>query len=321
MLYLRTGIRGSLTLVGVMLLMLAAPQTGWGISLSSPANGYDSHEGDEITFEWSGALEGDADAIDRSFFRVEMIESGDPWTSLASYTITDPGVAATSAKLGTPDKGDYKWRVCAWGVVDDLVDNTLESISCSSSRNLTALDAESTTRPAPSTVTQDGGTITLPGPTRHVTETTTTDSKASSEPKVIEKTLPASVAKLPEVVTADTDGLDSSYGTGGSSAVGLGDSGGAGGLNGSGGGALGALGRGLGSSIPGVPIPFWSLLLLLVALPLAGMWRKSTLAMFDWPREQGGDMFGADASEMVKVGGEAADGANDQPTAGEQAAA
>jgi hypothetical protein len=88
----------------------------------------------------------------------------------------------------------------------------------------------------------------------------------------------------------------------------LGDGLGAGGLNGDGSsGAFGALARGLGGSIPGVPIPFWSLLLLLVALPLSGMWRKSTLAMFDWPGEGVSGLDDFDGTEMVKVGGDAAD--------------
>lgn len=47
-------------------------------------------------------------------------------------------------------------------------------------------------------------------------------------------------------------------------------------------GALGSVGRGLGATIPGLPIPFWVLALLAACVPMVIVWRRSILAMFDW---------------------------------------
>jgi hypothetical protein len=47
-------------------------------------------------------------------------------------------------------------------------------------------------------------------------------------------------------------------------------------------GVAGAVVSGLGSNIPFVPIPFWTLALLLACIPILHVWRRSVLGMFDW---------------------------------------
>jgi hypothetical protein len=47
-------------------------------------------------------------------------------------------------------------------------------------------------------------------------------------------------------------------------------------------GIAGAVVSSLGSNLPFVPIPFWTLALLLASVPIMIAWRRSVLGMFDW---------------------------------------
>jgi hypothetical protein len=47
-------------------------------------------------------------------------------------------------------------------------------------------------------------------------------------------------------------------------------------------GVGGAIAAGLSATLPGIPIPFWTLVMLAAAIPLARGWRRNVLDMFEW---------------------------------------
>lgn len=300
-------------------------------SLQAPGGGTSVTEGSSVTYEWSGDLMGDPGERDRAFFVVEVIATSKmpsgqqaAWDADTSRQTT-PGSSATSAELGAPPAGNWKWRVCAWGVVDASVVQTVQQIpdGCSSSRSLT------------SAVRTDNlnGEVAVVDEKRTVTE--------ARPPTVIEKVRPADPAAItpspvpttprattPETIevveeapiktergsspTSSGSSSSSSKESGSKTALALGGGGSlAGDAPGSSSGGdeattadrgavASAVSNSLSATIPGVPIPFWTLLFLFASLPVAIAWRRNVLGMFDWS-DGSIDGYGTEQGEAVPV--------------------
>lgn len=255
-------------------------------TLNSPAAGASVVEDKAVTFRWSGPLQGDPDTLERSYFRVEIADTGSisggqnsAWPLTVNYVITSPGVLVQSATMGVPDGGSYSWRVCGWGVADQSVDNQLELLSCSPKRDITA-----TAKHVSNSGTTDRVTITN---TQHVAAPSTPAAPRETQPRTIPQRAPVAtpLARSREAATwaisgFDPAGLHSAVGNGGTAVgTGGGDRSAFTTVGNIGGSILG----GLAANIPGVPIPFWALLVLLLPIPGALLWRRSALKMFDIP--------------------------------------
>lgn len=276
---------GAAALVATAMLLMA-PAAGATPSLSSPAADASFTEGNTITFSWDGDLEGDADAADRAYFRVEVAAAGDDgWSTLYNSIMTDAGSTTTSAKLGAPDAGSYKWHVCAWGVVDESVSMTLEEISCSSSRTMSSVAV--TTSSGTSGVTTITHSTTVQGDARH--ETQVRDVSEPADPAPVKRVIVPSDEPVKTRIVYTGSKRKTDYGHSGDSVVSLsGDGGDAVGVSSTNDGtAAGTLASGLSATLPGVPIPFWSLALLAIAIPLTALWRRSLMNMFEWPADEG----------------------------------
>lgn len=266
--------------------------------LEAPASGSSSFkEGNAMKFEWRGTLQGDADTLSRSFFRLEIIKASEvpsgaqsEWTNLENFQTTDPGQSTTELELGVPNAGSYRWRVCAWGVVDDVIANEIVQLpgGCSASRTFeTSATADSNQTPTElkieNKVQVPGRVETVvverPGPAQPTQPAPVTTEPSQPAPvEEPEELLPATFTKLVDNALDGTGG--------GESAVG--------GLGGDAGSPLaaeqassreglgGTIAHGLTLTLPGIPIPFWTLLLLLACVPVAKYWRRDVLSMFDW---------------------------------------
>lgn len=329
----RTAYRGSLALLGVLALLCVGVSPAWAThvtwnapTLDSPDGNAHLTEGDSVTLRWTGALQGDG--LASSYFRIEIAAQGDvpagqqsAWPQTVNYTITDAGVSATSIEMGVPAAGVYEWRVCAWGVHDASVENTVEQLGkdqanggCTQGRALTADEAVAPPQGTVGTENVQGETHTYQKPDTVIKKITTTPLPADPAQNTVIRLRPGK-NQQPKV---DTDALGAVFGEGEGSSVNLGSEGLFGGRDdGDLGGAYGVLAKGLGATLPGVPIPFWSLLLLLVAVPFTMWWGRSTLGMFEWPDE--GESLGpvTDLTEDVKPGGDSAD----EPTTRDHTAA
>jgi hypothetical protein len=273
--------------------LLCAPVAGAATAptLDSPADNASFTEGNKITYNWTGTLQGDSTALDRSYFKVELVPSSKKptgaqasWENVSGYLygITEFGDGATKLEMGVPDAGSYEWRVCAWGVVDDQQDNSIVQLSngCSASRGLTAAAAI-----APQTTIgelKETNTSTVQGTNNVITKTTTTTTPAPpADNKIV--TLPKTDD---QIVKFDKSMLGSStFGSGGKhSALNMGDQGFelSGARDDTSGGAFGGFSRFAGSLSKKIPIPWWSLALLGAAVPLARIWRRTTLNMFEF---------------------------------------
>src|SRR4051812_39736892 len=143
------------TLAVVLLTVPALAGAATAPSLQKPeAAGPAATEGASLEFEWNGTLQGDPDALDRSFFRLEVIKATEmpsgaqsEWPTVENFFQTEPGQATTSATLGVPSAGEYRWRVCAWGVVDDVASNVISQLpgGCSAARSFSTVAATTTT--------------------------------------------------------------------------------------------------------------------------------------------------------------------------------
>lgn len=267
--------------------------------LQSPVNGASSFvEGDSMTFRWSGTLQGDPDTLTRAYYRLEIASAADvpagaqtEWTEVENYVVTEPGEAVTSATLGVPAAGSHKWRVCLWGVVDDVVANEIQQLpgGCSSTRAFTSKVAASSrgsigTLPVEER-TQVAGEVrkvyvTRPGTTTTAPTTTSPVTPVTTSPDPIVDTQPQDEV-VADAVFQPLRGLDSSER--GVSSVGLGSQGLTAEPAASREGIGGSIASALSMTLPFLPIPFWVLALLLMCLPMAHLWRRSTLGMFDWP--------------------------------------
>jgi hypothetical protein len=290
--WIRTAVLSCVLLAG----LAGVPASGLAASapsLSTPAADADPvTEGGSLTLAWRGDLQGDASALDRSFFRVELIAAAEmppgaqsewPEAKLANFALTEPGSAVHEASVGVPPSGDYRWRVCAWGVVDVMAANEIQQLpgGCSASRALKTVAAASTA----------GAIGKLDMEERHQVKGRVTtvyvprdDAPTVTEP--VQDPQPAAPVADPEppatfqpVGTTDRRaGKGSSLGLGGGSDIESLDADDAASRDGIAGAVLG----GLGSNLPLVPIPFWTLALLLACVPILVAWRRSVLGMFDW---------------------------------------
>jgi hypothetical protein len=251
-------------------------------------------EGGSMKFEWAGALQGDPAAIDRSFFRVEVIASANmpagaqtewPANKIENFAQTPPGQVVTTASMGVPSAGEYRWRVCSWGVADVVVTNSIQQLDggCSASRVFTTV-AATTTNQIPGELRieerrQVSGAI----------QTVFVDAPAQSQPADVAPQMPAEPAPAvgaprepveEEVPPARFEDAGRASTAGGGAALdgleGLDPASDRQGLT-------GAIVGVLGVTLPFVPIPFWTLALLLACVPILRSWRRSVLGMFDWP--------------------------------------
>ena len=128
-------------IVTAALLLALACVPAWAAAatpptLTTPATGAANFaEGDSMTFVWTGALQGDPDTLTRAFFRLEIVKSADmpageqsEWPTVENFVPTEPGANTTTASVGVPAAGAYRWRVCAWGVVDDVAANEIQQL-------------------------------------------------------------------------------------------------------------------------------------------------------------------------------------------------
>lgn len=260
-------------------------------TLKSPAaNAGAATEGGSMKFEWSGELQGDATALDRSFFRIEVISTSNmptgaqsewPSDKLENFVQTEPGKDVSSASLGVPTAGDYRWRACVWGVIDVQVDNVIQQLpgGCSASRAITTV-AANTTVLVPGELKMENRTK-VSGGTRTVIVERPGDDTTEQAPPVTQPSEP--VEPVEEVLPPTTfqEIGDTSITSGNGSALG-GLGGGsidqASDRNGVAGAVIGALG----ANLPFIPIPFWTLALLAACIPILIAWRRSVLAMFEW---------------------------------------
>ncbi len=264
-------------------------------SLIAPAAGADPLvEGGSVEFTWSGDLQGDVDSLDRSFFRVEVMASDAvpagaqtvwPEGDLETYVQTSPGDSTDAMSLGVPRAGEYRWRVCAWGVVDDVAANEIQQLpgGCSAARTLKTVAAADSGSAI--------GTISLEEKTHVDGHVTTVYKPRDITPMAADPvtTTPAPAEPVDEPVAKaafQSVGTTNARAGKGSS---LGLDGGGDALNADDaaardqdGGVTGAVLGGLGSNLPLVPIPFWTLALLLACVPILIAWRRSVLGMFDW---------------------------------------
>ncbi|MCW2928219.1 MAG: hypothetical protein JWM86_2187 [Thermoleophilia bacterium] len=265
--------------------------------LETPAVGAANFtEGGSMTFEWRGSLQGDEDALERSSFRLEVIKSSElpsgsqtAWPDAELFAQTTAGQNETSAQVGVPDAGDYRWRVCAWGVVDDVVDNTIQQIpgGCSSSRAFTTIAAtiKSSTigELKMQTKVQQEGEVKKVFVTKETDTTestpapTTTTNPVTKVAKEILK--PAIFQRVTRENTTRGGGSSVTFGSDKAAIPGDLDSEATADKERTVGGRVAS---GLTTTLPGVPIPFWTLALLLATVPIARAWRRSVLGMFDW---------------------------------------
>lgn len=281
---LRVRIGGAWLMAAALVLLL--PTTVYGVTaptLQSPASGVNSFiVGASMTFQWQGVLQGDPDTLARSSFRLEIAKAGSvpagtqaDWTAIVNSSLTStPGEQTNSIAMGVPEAGNYRWRVCALGVVDDTIDNTIQQLpdGCSTVRAFGSAAAASKDSSIgrldqKQTVRVDGETKVIeavrPGDSEPVEEEplpALPQPKAAKQPVAFQDVAPRGRAEGSALAitepatdfTADREGLS------------------------------GSVMSGLNATLPGVPIPFWTLAFLLACLPIASQWRRSVLGMFEW---------------------------------------
>jgi hypothetical protein len=276
-------------LIGALIVAPAAALAAAPILMSPAADAPPATEGGSTTFEWTGELQGDPDTIEQSFLRLEIIASSKlpsdvqatwPEGDVENFFQTEPGQNATSASIGVPAAGEYFWRVCAWGVVDDLVTNEIQQIpgGCSEVRPLTTVAAAATSSVIGELKLEERRQV--EGEVRRVyvqrPSTPAPDAVVQSASDPVAPVIELVDAVFQEVVATSTE-------TGKGSAVNLGPSSLTANPTSSREDIGEAVLSGLGTTIPFVPIPFWTLALLLATFPILFAWRRSVLGMFEWP--------------------------------------
>jgi hypothetical protein len=200
------------------------------------------------------------------------------WEQASVYALTTPGEAATSLDIGVPDTpATYSLRVCAWGVDPAATDDIVSQLACTSPQSLVVKAAaestgtsETVTIDEQRTVKEPDTVITRPAPT---TETPDTDVKTPEPVKVADEPAPVQVTnQIKETVDditgpiadiAEVDTAPASDEELGISSVGTG------------------LVSSLGWKLPGIGIPFWTLLLLAAPIVFSLWFRKAAFGMFD----------------------------------------
>ncbi len=284
----RTGPAAACALVALLLCVPAAASAATAPTLTEPAaNASGLTEGGSVTFTWKGDLQGDATALDRSFFRVEVIAAKDmpsgaqaewPESTLENYGQTDPGAATRTITLGVPSAGEYRWRVCAWGVASVVTANEIEQLpgGCSVSRAFTTAAAATASKQIGSITMEERTQVAGKVTTVYVPREETPADPAPAEPAPVE---PAPAVEAPVEPTSYQ--TVETRGSGDDSALGLGD-----GLDADAASSRSGVSDGvtsvLGSQLPFVQIPFWTLLLLAACAPILVLWRRSVLGMFEW---------------------------------------
>lgn len=311
------------TLVVVLLSVPAYAGAATAPTLQKPeATAPAATEGASLEFGWAGSLQGDADALDRSFFRLEIINAASmpsgaqsewPATTVENFLQTEPGQAVNSATLGVPAAGDYRWRVCAWGVLDDVTSNVITQLpgGCSAARAFTTVAAANANHAIGELKMNE--TTQVAGATR-VVEVTRPAPPAPALPE--EPIEPAPAEPLPDATF--TTVRPTKVEAGGSPALGLGTEGLSADTASSREGVGGAIMGGLSSNLPLIPIPFWTLALLLACFPILRLWRRSVLGMFDWSdgsvdgrgtyADTNGRLASVPVAQEVKVSSKTADG-------------
>jgi hypothetical protein len=282
-------------LIAAWVLLVPAPARGEVVaaaitapSLESPIGGFSAVEGSSLTITWSGALQGDPSAIARSYFQLELAHTDDvpagtqtAWTTLENSRQTPPGETVQTLTIGVPTSGSYKWRVCAWGVVDAAADNAIQQLpgGCSITRTLVTKPA--VVADASVGVVEQQNKVQVAQPVKVIRKTRPAVAAPAVAEPVAETPVPEvaapiaapptftqivggqmdtaskeSAVSLPRSVKVDTASEHSGVG--------------------------GAISAGLTATIPGIPIPFWTLVLLAGAIPLARTWRRNVLDMFEW---------------------------------------
>ncbi|MCW2959974.1 MAG: hypothetical protein JWM90_361 [Thermoleophilia bacterium] len=283
----------SLAALAVLLLCPAMAAATTPPTLTAPAaNSASFTEGQSIEFTWSGALQGDPDTLARSYFRLEIAAAADvptgsqsEWTETEDFRVTEAGQTETTAMMGVPAAGAYKWRVCAWGVVDDIAANVMQQLpgGCSGARSFTTTAA--TAASVVVTELEQKKTITAPGTTKYVDvkrpaapapAVATPEPTPDADPVVEEPLQPAGFQEVVRrtlresgpAVDLGSDTFDSDASADRAAP----------------GGRVGRIvSGGLSASLPFVKIPYWTLLLLAACVPILRAWRRSVLGMFDWP--------------------------------------
>ncbi|MCW2922513.1 MAG: hypothetical protein JWL76_2387 [Thermoleophilia bacterium] len=321
--WLRTASVISSTLIVVLLSVPAYAGAATAPTLQKPeANAPAATEGASLEFEWSGTLQGDADALDRSFFRLEIIKASEmpsgaqsEWPTVENFFPTEPGQATTSASVGVPSAGEYRWRVCAWGVLDDVASNVIAQLpgGCSAARAFSTVAAATTSHAIGEL--KMGETNQVAGATRTVVVKRPAPPAPAEpvEPAIVE---PTPAEPLPPATFSPIK--KTNIQSGGTSALGLGTEGLKVDTAASREGLGGAIMGGLSSNLPLIPIPFWTLALLLACFPLLRLWRRDVLGMFEWSdgsingsgtyADVVDDLSSVPLAQEIKVGSMTADG-------------
>ena len=270
----------ALLCAGCVVLFLASPAlAATAPVLVAPDDNASVSTGDSVTFSWNGSLQGDSNALARSYFRIEMLEHTQASWSDATYVLTDAGASSTRIAMAAPAEGAYRWRVCAYGVVDESSSLVIEQIACSSSNALTTV-ATSVQRTSSSNSLQVDRTTVV----RKPNQTIVRQRPSGTSQAPITVTAPARTQVQERVEFASDDTSKANQETVSKRALKAAATD-AGVTHGEGGGAGAVISDGLNATLPGVPVPFWSLLLLLVAMPMTWAWRTSLVAMFEWDDE------------------------------------
>ncbi|MCW2973505.1 MAG: hypothetical protein JWN72_1778 [Thermoleophilia bacterium] len=257
-------------------------------TLTAPAAAISPAEGGSIKFTWEGSLQGVA--VDQAYWRLEIAAAADvptgpqaAWPKLDSFQQTNVGADVTTITTGVPSAGAYKWRVCAWGVADATVNQIAQLAGgCSGARAFTAVAAAS--KAGTVGVVTEKRTVQVAQPQQVVTRTRETPATTTPvQPEFIDVPLPAK-PKAESTVSRVMQPAVSKAGVT-KSAISQDDQdllqAGAGSANrrdGVGGAVLG----GLSATLPGIPVPFWTLALLGISIPVVRRWRRNVLGMFDW---------------------------------------